>query len=135
MNCPNCHKPGTDKVIDSRDWRNPQLDQTGIRRRRECKLCHTRFTTVEIIAILAPDGSVIPPELNGHTNGHKPAPKPKAQKAVTRSQRDIKKQLDQALRRARINAVKIEDEDLLNDPDLMDDLDASDIDDFEDFDL
>jgi hypothetical protein len=141
MNCPHCH---TDKseVVDSRNWKHPHTSQEGIRRRRECKGCNVRYTTLEIIVSLAPDGSItsssLTPTLNGNGhngNGYKPVSKPKPQKPVTRSQREIKKQLDLAIRRARAKAVMIEDEDLLNDPDLMDDLDASEIDDFDDFDL
>ena len=44
MKCPFCS--GTDsKVLDSR----PNEDKSEIRRRRECNLCHRRFTTYERI--------------------------------------------------------------------------------------
>ena len=42
MKCPYCHHPDT-KVIDSRDAEN------GVRRRRECLECTSRFTTYERI--------------------------------------------------------------------------------------
>lgn len=45
MNCPSCGFDDS-KVIDSRP------DDTSIRRRRECKNCHHRFTTYETIEIL-----------------------------------------------------------------------------------
>ena len=44
MRCPNCGERDT-RVVDSRD-----LDESAtIRRRRECNLCATRFTTYEKI--------------------------------------------------------------------------------------
>ena len=42
MRCPYCGKDNT-RVIDSR----PADDGTSIRRRRECDVCHKRFTTYE----------------------------------------------------------------------------------------
>jgi len=42
MRCPYCSSP-QDKVIDSR----PAEDYAVVRRRRECKECHRRFTTYE----------------------------------------------------------------------------------------
>jgi len=42
MRCPYCSNP-QDKVIDSR----PAEDYAVVRRRRECKRCHRRFTTYE----------------------------------------------------------------------------------------
>ncbi len=42
MKCPFCGSPDT-KVIDSR----PSDEGTSIRRRRECKVCKSRFTTFE----------------------------------------------------------------------------------------
>lgn len=48
MHCPNCGAPFHEvKVVETVNTK----DQT--RRRRECKLCHLRFSTVEI---LVPDG-------------------------------------------------------------------------------
>ncbi|WP_085523133.1 transcriptional regulator NrdR [Tuberibacillus sp. Marseille-P3662] len=44
MRCPNCHENGT-KVLDSR----PSGDGHSIRRRRECPVCHYRFTTFETL--------------------------------------------------------------------------------------
>jgi transcriptional repressor NrdR len=44
MRCPACGNEG-DKVIDSRAVRDGQ----GVRRRRECLDCHTRYTTYEFI--------------------------------------------------------------------------------------
>ena len=44
MRCPNCGKSDT-RVVDSRDLD----DAASIRRRRECNLCSTRFTTYERI--------------------------------------------------------------------------------------
>ena len=41
MRCPNCGERDT-RVVDSRD-----IDDAAIRRRRECNLCTTRFTTYE----------------------------------------------------------------------------------------
>ena len=41
MRCPNCGEHDT-RVVDSRD-----IDEAAIRRRRECNLCATRFTTYE----------------------------------------------------------------------------------------
>ena len=41
MRCPNCGERDT-RVVDSRD-----IDDAAIRRRRECNLCATRFTTYE----------------------------------------------------------------------------------------
>ena len=43
MRCPNCGERDT-RVVDSRD-----IDEAAIRRRRECNLCATRFTTYERI--------------------------------------------------------------------------------------
>lgn len=42
MRCPNCKKMGS-KVLDSR----PVNSGRAIRRRRECEICHYRFTTFE----------------------------------------------------------------------------------------
>lgn len=42
MKCPYCGCIET-KVLDSR----PNDDKTAIRRRRECEVCHKRFTTYE----------------------------------------------------------------------------------------
>lgn len=42
MRCPFCNNEDT-KVIDSR----PSDEQNAIRRRRECEVCHKRFTTYE----------------------------------------------------------------------------------------
>ena len=42
MKCPYCNAEDT-KVIDSR----PADDNSSIRRRRECEVCHKRFTTYE----------------------------------------------------------------------------------------
>ncbi|MFT8363255.1 MAG: transcriptional regulator NrdR [Sporolactobacillus sp.] len=42
MRCPNCRKMGS-KVLDSRPVNNGRA----IRRRRECEICHYRFTTFE----------------------------------------------------------------------------------------
>ena len=39
--CPNCKKYCNGKVIESRET------DYGRRRRRECELCNTRFTTIE----------------------------------------------------------------------------------------
>ena len=41
MRCPNCGERDT-RVVDSRD-----IDDAAIRRRRECNVCATRFTTYE----------------------------------------------------------------------------------------
>jgi transcriptional repressor NrdR len=43
VRCPNCGERDT-RVVDSRD-----IDDAAIRRRRECNLCATRFTTYERI--------------------------------------------------------------------------------------
>jgi transcriptional repressor NrdR len=43
VRCPNCGERDT-RVVDSRD-----IDESAIRRRRECNLCATRFTTYERI--------------------------------------------------------------------------------------
>ena len=43
MRCPNCGERDT-RVVDSRD-----IDDAAIRRRRECNICSTRFTTYERI--------------------------------------------------------------------------------------
>ena len=43
MRCPSCGERDT-RVVDSRD-----IDDAAIRRRRECNLCSTRFTTYERI--------------------------------------------------------------------------------------
>ena len=49
MKCPSCgsHKS---QVIDSR----PVEENNSIRRRRECQVCHIRFTTYEIIDVYQP---------------------------------------------------------------------------------
>ncbi|HPX92911.1 MAG TPA: transcriptional regulator NrdR [Bacillota bacterium] len=57
MRCPNC-EGNDDRVVDSR----PSDDGTTIRRRRECLLCGTRFTTYERIEniplmVIKKDGS------------------------------------------------------------------------------
>jgi transcriptional repressor NrdR len=44
MHCPNCHHVGT-RVLDSR----PVNEGKSIRRRRECEVCHFRFTTFETV--------------------------------------------------------------------------------------
>ncbi|HET6871798.1 MAG TPA: transcriptional regulator NrdR [Sporolactobacillaceae bacterium] len=44
MHCPNCHHVGT-RVLDSR----PVNEGKSIRRRRECEVCHYRFTTFETV--------------------------------------------------------------------------------------
>lgn len=44
MQCPNCHHFGT-RVLDSR----PVHEGKSIRRRRECEVCHYRFTTFETL--------------------------------------------------------------------------------------
>lgn len=142
MNCPNC-KSESNQVTDCRNWQGGN-GQTGIRRRRECLKCRTRFSTIELImeitrGFYATEENTQRVEqitkdmamVNG--NGHKPAkPTPKPKK----SKKDLKKQLDMALRRARVRAIKIEDEDeLLGEPDLIDedDLDLSELED-DDFD-
>lgn len=109
MICPFC-KADSDKVTDKRNWE--RNNQHGTRRRRECKACGKRFSTLEIVVFFGPDGAPILPGTNGHANGngHKPAPKP--QKALTAEQKDLKKKLAMALHRARCRAVVIEDEDL-----------------------
>lgn len=43
MKCPSCGHPDS-KVVDSRP-----TEESSIRRRRECLVCHKRFTTYEII--------------------------------------------------------------------------------------
>ena len=116
MNCPTCHQTG-DRVTDKRPWQAGGL--CGIRRRRECLHCKARFTTLEIIARLGPDGSVILPGLS-----EQPAPKPKPQKALTAKERDLKKRLAVALYRARAVALRIEGEELLEDPALRDEAGA-----------
>ncbi len=51
MRCPACGAADRDvKVIDSR----PVEENNSIRRRRECQVCKTRFTTYEIIDTLNP---------------------------------------------------------------------------------
>jgi transcriptional repressor NrdR len=49
MNCPFCRVPDS-KVVDSR----LTSDGRGIRRRRECVVCHARFTTYEWVQESAP---------------------------------------------------------------------------------
>jgi transcriptional regulator NrdR family protein len=49
--CPKCGN-GSSSVVDSR----PAID--GIRRRRECGACTTRYTTIEVQAALARRGTV-----------------------------------------------------------------------------
>lgn len=49
MKCPVCSSPES-KVIDSR----PVEESNSIRRRRECLMCHYRFTTYEIIDTMTP---------------------------------------------------------------------------------
>jgi transcriptional repressor NrdR len=56
MRCPRCGERDT-RVVDSRD-----LDETSIRRRRECAACEARFTTYERIeaprlAVVKRDGT------------------------------------------------------------------------------
>ena len=56
MRCPFCTASDT-KVVDSRE----SLDTFGVRRRRECEVCHKRFTTYERIeqnpiSVLKKDG-------------------------------------------------------------------------------
>lgn len=68
MNCPKCHNTDTD-VIDSRD-----VDDSSIRRRRQCGKCKYRFTTYENIepikiSILKRDGSAEPYDRNKLTKG------------------------------------------------------------------
>lgn len=49
MHCPFCHTQET-KVIDSRLI----VDGTEVRRRRECLVCHERFTTFETAELVMP---------------------------------------------------------------------------------
>ena len=49
MHCPFCQAQDT-KVIDSRIF----ADGSQIRRRRECEVCHSRFTTFETIDLALP---------------------------------------------------------------------------------
>jgi transcriptional repressor NrdR len=49
MYCPFCHETDT-KVIDSR----LVADGAQVRRRRECLLCHERFTTFEVAELVMP---------------------------------------------------------------------------------
>ena len=49
MNCPFCQAEDT-KVIDSR----LVLDGSEVRRRRQCTLCHERFTTFESVELILP---------------------------------------------------------------------------------
>ncbi len=49
MHCPFCFKPDT-KVIDSR----LAADGHQVRRRRECTVCHERFTTFETAELVMP---------------------------------------------------------------------------------
>lgn len=123
MNCPTCHREG-DRVTDKRPWQSG--DVCGIRRRRECLHCKAKWTTIEVMASLGPDGSIVMP---GLVNGHKPAPKPKPQKTLTARERSLKKRLATALYRARGVAFVIEGEELLNDPELADE--AGGMDEFE----
>ena len=108
MKCPYCGND-SDKVTDKRDWERGS--QHGTRRRRECRACGKRFSTLEIVVAFGPDGAPIIPGMSGHNgNGHKPVPKP--QKALTLEQKALKKKLAMALHRARCKAVAIEDEEL-----------------------
>ena len=57
MKCPYCNHPDS-KVVDSR----PAEDGSSIRRRRECLVCHKRFTTFEVmeslpVVVIKKDGS------------------------------------------------------------------------------
>ena len=49
MKCPSCGSEDI-KVVDSR----PVEDNNSIRRRRECLMCHNRFTTYEVIDAFQP---------------------------------------------------------------------------------
>lgn len=49
MKCPSCGSEDI-KVVDSR----PVEDNNSIRRRRECLVCHNRFTTYEVIDAFQP---------------------------------------------------------------------------------
>lgn len=49
MKCPSCGSTKS-KVLDSR----PVEEDNSIRRRRECLVCHARFTTYEIIDVYQP---------------------------------------------------------------------------------
>lgn len=49
MHCPFCHETDT-KVIDSR----LVVEGAQVRRRRECLLCHERFTTFEVAELIMP---------------------------------------------------------------------------------
>lgn len=60
MKCPHCHQDD-DRVLDTR----ASEDGTAIRRRRECLVCHYRFTTYERvermrIRVIKKDGSRVP---------------------------------------------------------------------------
>ncbi len=50
MKCPSCGTANKSKVIDSR----PVEESNSIRRRRECEVCQTRFTTYEFIDVFQP---------------------------------------------------------------------------------
>lgn len=64
MRCPFCRADEKDRVIDSR----PVEDGQSIRRRRQCDICHRRFTTYERVeetfrmTVVKKDGSRVPYE-------------------------------------------------------------------------
>jgi transcriptional repressor NrdR len=60
MQCPSCHADD-DFIVDSR----PLHDATSIRRRRECGVCHTRFTTYETYEAVPtpPDAATVAAQL------------------------------------------------------------------------
>lgn len=41
--CPHCHRVGGSETIDTRDTKDY------VRRRRQCLVCHARFTTYEVV--------------------------------------------------------------------------------------
>jgi len=58
MQCPACHADD-DEVMDSRAID----DATRVRRRRECRVCQTRFTTYETYDAGEPDADTIAQQL------------------------------------------------------------------------
>ncbi len=114
MKCPYCgHKE--DKVVDSRST----LEESAIRRRRECLKCGKRFTTYEYIEevsllVIKKDGSRQPFDRKKILAGimraceKRPVSMEKMEETVTQVERQIQKKYDREVSSAKIGEMVVD---------------------------
>ncbi len=114
MKCPYCgHKE--DKVVDSRST----LEESAIRRRRECLKCGKRFTTYEYIEevsllVIKKDGSRQPFDRKKILAGimraceKRPVSMEKMEEIVTQVERQIQKKYDREVSSAKVGEMVVE---------------------------